>query len=89
LKINLYVAFGLALQADVTHGRKPSLRLAIVFKPPIFHRLMNALAYVVQDNPRFFIARHGKPDVVRTTIDGQVRAAAGIAHIAEIAQFSF
>ena len=89
LKINLYIAFGLALQADVAHGRKPSLRLAIVFKTAIFHWLMEAFAHVVQYDPRFFIARHGKPDVVCTTIGGQVRAAAGIAHIAEIAQFSF
>ena len=89
LKINLYVAFGLALQAYVAHGRKPPLRLAVIFKPAIFHWLMETLAHVVQDDPRFFIARHGKPDVVCTTIGGQVRTAAGIAHIAEIAQFSF
>ena len=89
LKINLYVAFGLALQANVAHGRKPPLRLAIVFKTSIFHRFMKTLAHVVQDNPRFFIARHGKPDVIGTTIGGQVRTAAGIAHIAEIAQFGF
>ncbi len=89
LKINLYVAFGLALQADVAHGRKPPLRLAIVFKPAIFHRLMKTLAHVVQDDPRFFVARHGKPDVIGTTIGRQVGTAAGIAHIAEVAQFSF
>ena len=51
LKIYLYVAFGLALQAGVAHGRKPALRLAIIFKPAIFHRLMKALAHVVQDDP--------------------------------------
>jgi len=89
LKIYLYVAFGLALQADVAHGRKPPLRLAIVFKPAILHGLMKTLAHVVQDDPRFFIARHGKPNVICTTIRGQMRTAAGIAHIAEIAQFSF
>jgi len=88
-EINLYVTFGLALQADVAHGRKPPLRLAIVFKAAIFHGLMKTLAHVVQDDPRFFIARHGKPHVVCTTIRGQVRTAAGIAQIAEIAQFSF
>ena len=89
LKINLYVAFGLALQADVAHGRKPALRLAIVFKTAILDGLVKAFAHVVQHDPRFFIARHGKPDIIGTTIRGQVRTAAGIAHIAEIAQFSF
>ena len=89
LKINLYVAFGLALQADVAHGRKPALRLAIVFKTSVFHWLMEAFAHVVQDDPRFFVTRHGKPNIIGTTIDGQVRTAAGIAHIAEIAQCSF
>ena len=89
LKVNCHVAFGLALQAGVTHGRRPLLRVAIVFKTSVFHGLMKALAHVVQDDSRFFIARHGKPDVVCTTIGGQVRTAAGIAHIAEIAQLGF
>jgi len=89
LKINLYVAFGLALQADVTHGRKPPLRVAIVFKTSILHWLMKTLAHIVQDDPRFFITRHGKPHVVCATIRGQLRTATGIAHIAEIAQFGF
>lgn len=86
LQINLHKAFGLALQASVAHRRQPALRLAIIFKPAIFHRLMKALAYIVQDDPRFFVARHGKPDIIGTTIGRQVGTAAGIAHIAEIAQ---
>jgi hypothetical protein len=58
---------------------------AIVFKTPIFHRLVKALAHIVQDYPRFFIARHGKPDTIGRSIGGQVRTAAGIAKVAEIA----
>jgi len=89
LKINLYVAFGLALQAGIAHGCQPILRVAVIFKSAIFHGLMETLADIMQDDPRFFVARHGKPDVIGTTIGGQVGTAAGIAHIAEIAQCSF
>ena len=50
---------------------------------------MQALAHIVQDDPRFFIPRHGKPNIIRTTIGGQVSTPAGIAQVAEIAQFGF
>ncbi|HSK44820.1 MAG TPA: hypothetical protein VLA83_13135 [Candidatus Binatia bacterium] len=63
--------------------------MAIIFKPAILHRLMQALAHIVQDDPRFFIPRHGKPNIIRTTIGGQVSTPAGIAQVAEIAQFGF
>ena len=43
-KINSNIAFGLALQAGIPHGCQPVLRLAIIFKPAILHRLMKALA---------------------------------------------
>jgi hypothetical protein len=89
LQINRHVTFSLALQAAIAHGSKPAFLSAIVFKTPIFHRLVQALAHVVQDDPRIFIARHGKPDIVGTAIGWQVGTPAGIAHIAEIAQFSF
>lgn len=88
-KINLHVALCLALQALIAHGRKPPLRMAIIFKTPILHRLVKTLAHVVQDDPRFFVARHGKPDIIGTTIGGQVRTPAGIAKVAEIAQLRF
>jgi hypothetical protein len=77
------------LQAAVAHGRQPSFHLAIVFKSSIFHRLVTALAHIVQDDPRFIIACHGKPDIVSTTIGGQAGTTAGIAKIAEIAQLDF
>ncbi|HEY2362206.1 MAG TPA: hypothetical protein VGK36_13880 [Candidatus Angelobacter sp.] len=63
--------------------------MAIIFKPAIFHRLMESLAYVVEHDPEFFIARHRKPDIIGATVGGQVRAFASIADITEIAQFGF
>jgi hypothetical protein len=87
-KINLYVAFGLALKARVAHGRKPSLRLTIIFEPAIFHWLMKALAHVVQDDPQFFIARHGKTHTIGATIGGHMTTSTGITDIAELTQFN-
>ena len=83
------IAFRLALQTGIAHGGEPILRLAIVFKPPIFLRFMAAFAHVVQDDSRFFVTRHRKTDIIDTTIARHVRARAGIAHIAEVTQFSF
>jgi len=74
------------LQAGVAHGRQPAFHSAIVFKAPVFHRFVKALAHMVQDDPRIFIARHGKPDIIGTTFSRQARTTAGIAKIAEIAQ---
>jgi hypothetical protein len=87
LKINLYVTFGLALQAGVAHGSKPPVRLAIIFKPAIFHRLMTALAYVVEHDPGFFVTCHGKTHTIGTTIGGHMTTSTGITDIAELAQF--
>jgi hypothetical protein len=88
-KINIYVAFSLALQARIAHGCQPALRLAIIFKPPIFHRLMMAFTHIVQDDPRFFIARHGKTHTIGTTFGGHMTTSTGITYIAELAQFNF
>jgi hypothetical protein len=89
LKIYRYIAFSLALQAGIAHGRRPALQLAIIFKPAIFHRLVESLAYVVENDPGLVIARNGKTDTIRTPISRHMTTAAGIAHIAEIAQFGF
>ena len=51
LQIHRHKAFRLTLQTGVAHGRKPAFHLAIVFKPPIFLRLVAAFAHVVQDDP--------------------------------------
>ena len=40
----------------------------------------------MQDDPRIFIARHGKPDIIGTTLSRQTGTSVGIAKIAEIAQ---
>ncbi|HEY2171005.1 MAG TPA: hypothetical protein VGJ30_15375 [Candidatus Angelobacter sp.] len=50
---------------------------------------MTALTHVVQHDSRFFIARHRKPDIIGTTIGGQVGTSAGIADVAEFTQFNF
>lgn len=50
---------------------------------------MKAFSHVMQDDARFFIACHGKTDIIGTTVGRHVRAPVGIAHIAEIAQFEF
>jgi hypothetical protein len=84
-KINVHKALRLALQAGIAHRGQPTPCPAIVFKPPVFHRLVKAFANIVQNDPRFFIARHGKPDIICTTIEGQVGTAARVAHIAEVA----
>ena len=89
LKINLYVAFRLALQAGIAHGRQPPLRLAIIFKPAILYRLMKALAYVVEHDPGFFVACHGKTHTIGTTFGGHMTTSTGITYIAELAQFNF
>ena len=89
LKIYRYITFRLALQAGITHGSKPALRLAIIFKPAIFHRLVESLAHVVEHNPGFFIARDGKADTIRTTIGGHMATATRITDIAELPQLSF
>jgi hypothetical protein len=88
LQIHRHEAFGLALQAGIAHRRQPAFHSAIVFKPPIFHRLVKALAHIVQDDPRIFIARHRKPDIIGTTFSRQAGTPVGIAEIAEIAQLS-
>lgn len=88
-KINLYVAFGLALQAGVAHGRKPPLRLAIIFEPAIFHWLMKTLAHVVEHNSGFVIARHGKTHTIGTALSRHMAASASIAYVAELTQFNF
>ena len=88
-QIHRYEAFGLALQAAVAHRRQPAFHFAIVFKSPVFHRFVKALAHIVQDDPRRFIARHSKPDIIGTTFSGQARTPVGIAKIAEIAHLGF
>jgi len=88
LHIHRHEAFGLALQAGIAHRRQPAFHSAIVFKPPVFHRLVKALAHIVQDDPRIFIARHRKPDIIGTTFRRQAGTPVGIAEIAEIAQLS-
>jgi hypothetical protein len=86
-QIYRHKALGLTLQAAVAHGRQPAFPSAIVFKSPVFHRLVKALAHVVQDDPRIFIARHGKSDIIGTTFSRQAGTLLGIAKVAEIAQF--
>jgi len=88
-KINLYVTFGLALQARIAHGSEPSLRLAIIFEPAVLHRFMETLAYVVEHNPGFFVPGQRKPYTIGITVSRHVAASAGIADIAELAQFRF
>jgi hypothetical protein len=85
LQIHLYKTFGLALQASVAHGRQPALRLTVIFKPAIFHRLMQALAYVVEHDPGFFVACHGKTYSIGTTVGRHMATSAGIADVAELA----
>jgi len=41
---------------------------------------------MVQGDPRIFIARHSKPDIIGTTFSRQAGTPVGIAKIAEIAQ---
>ncbi len=88
-KINLYVAFGLALQAGVAHGCNPPVRLAIIFEPAIFHWLMKTLAHVVKHNSRFFVARHGKTHAIGTAFSRHMATSASIAYVAEFTQFNF
>lgn len=88
LEIYRYEAFRLALQAGIAHRRQPAFLSAIVFKTPIFHRLVRALAHIVQDDPRILITRHSKPDIIGTTFRRQAGTPVGIAEIAEIAQLS-
>jgi hypothetical protein len=50
---------------------------------------MESLAYEVENDPGFIIARNGKADTIRTPISRHMTTAARVAHIAEIAQFGF
>lgn len=88
-KINRNIAFRLALQAGIAHGSKPTLGLAIVFKPTIFHRLMKALAYVVEHDPGFLITRNGKADAIRATVSRHAATSTRITNVAELPQFNF
>ncbi|HEY2116898.1 MAG TPA: hypothetical protein VGJ51_17505 [Candidatus Angelobacter sp.] len=88
-QIYRHKAFRLALQAAVAHGRQPAFHSAIVFKSPVFHRLVKALAHIVQDDPGIFITRYSKPDIIGTTFSRQAGTPLGIAKIAEIAQLGF
>jgi len=88
-QIHRHKAFGLALQTGVAQGREPAFHLAIVFKPSIFLRLVTAFAHVVQYDPRVFVPCHRKTDIIDTAVSRHVRARAGIAHIAEVAQYGF
>jgi len=88
-QIHCHVTFCLALQAGIAHGRKPPLRLAIIFKPAILHWLMEALAHVVQNYSGFFIARHGKTYAIGTALNRHMATSASIAYVAELTQFNF
>lgn len=89
LKINLYVALGLALKAGIAHGCQPVLGLAVIFEPAILHGFMETLAHVVEHDPGFFVACDGKTHTVGTTLSRHMATAAGITHVAEVAQLSF
>ncbi len=89
LKVYRHITFRLALQTRIVHCRQPLLGLAIIFKPAVLHRLVKTLTYIVKHDPRFFIARYGKPDAIATTVGGQVGTLPGITHIAEIAKLDF
>jgi len=77
------------LQAGIAHGGKPSLRLAIILKPPVLYWLVKALAHIVQDDPGFLVPRHGKTHAIGVTVGRHSTASASIADIAELAQFGF
>jgi hypothetical protein len=89
LKIDGHIAFGLALQAGIAHRAQPFLRLAIVFKAAVLHRLMKALAYVVEHDPGLFVPCQGKTYTIGVTVSRHAAASASIANIAELAQFCF
>jgi hypothetical protein len=89
LKVYRHITFRLALQAGIPQRRKPTLQLAIIFEPAIFHRLVEPLAHVVEHNPGFFITRNGKADTIRTTIGGHMTTTTRITNIAELPQLNF
>jgi hypothetical protein len=64
LQIYRYIALRLALQAAVAQGGGPTVGLAIVFQAAILHRFVVALADVVKDDARAFVAGHGKANTV-------------------------
>lgn len=88
-KINRNIAFCLALQARIAHGSEPALRLAIIFEPAILNGLMEALANVMENDPGFLVARHGKTNTISTTLSRHAATSARIANIAELPQLNF
>ncbi len=50
---------------------------------------MEALAHVVQNYSRFFIARHSKTYTIGTALNRHMATSAGIAYVAELTQFNF
>jgi hypothetical protein len=50
---------------------------------------MESLAYVVEHDPGFFVARNGKTDTIRTPISRHMATATRITDIAELPQLNF
>jgi hypothetical protein len=85
LKINLYIAFGLALKTGIAHRGRPVVGSAVIFKPAILHRFMEALAHVVEHDPGFLVACDGKTHAIDTTLSRYMATSTGIAQVAEVA----
>jgi hypothetical protein len=89
LKINLYIALGLALKTGIAHWRQPVLGLAVIFKPAILHGFMEALAHVMEHDPGFLVTCDGKTYAIGTTLSRYMATSTGITQVAEVAQLSF
>jgi len=85
LKIYSNETFGLALQATIAQGRRPSLAVTIVFQAAVFQGFVLAFAHVVQNNPGAFIFCHRKTNSISATAGRHPGASPGIAKIAELA----
>jgi hypothetical protein len=57
----------LALKADIAQRRRPTVRVAIVFKPAVLHGFVFTLAHVMQNNPGTFIFCYRETEPIGAT----------------------